>query len=418
LPNAVSALVHASVGIKISAVEAAFQPLRTQASALAKVLNPAAELHGFLPTIAPSVRPLLQVQEAGAASLLSKINAQQRTFNTDLLRIAEKHSLVNGLNISKTSSLVEAIQPPSSISRNLVRSLQVRSPLANLDITPQIRLMQPRPSFKLPDYGAVSSAMAPSWGNSLKPDAPLFDLGLSEFVAHSQTIFREAFGDLLGGWTQDLFGATRGFLRAVARMGLEAALRARQAVMSGDTSEVDCFITEWLELRATRVRREVVIDVLLSDEWLPTSLEPPSTEVVRLIKALAVDKNRTRRYRFIGETQIKGQRIQSLDRSVHLPSGGETPLAETVADPYGDPALVADLGWDDPLIAKVLAHLGPVERKIFLAHGQVNTWGDAAALAGRSEAEGESTRRKVRRFVQRHQQREQAARRLRGTQDR
>jgi len=58
-----------------------------------------------------------------------------------------------------------------------------------------------------------------------------------------------------------------------------------------------------------------------------------------------------------------------LDRSIYLPSGGEVPLAETVGDPYSDPAFMSDLGWEDPLIGKVLEHLAANEREIFLARG-------------------------------------------------
>jgi len=424
VPN-VEPLISPGVGIKVSTLEAAFKPLKLQTifdqafkplqaqSVLAKVLSPAADLQRFMPTLSPSVKNILNLQGACGTSVLGKINAQQRTFTSDVLKIAEKHSLVSGINIAKNSSLFAAIQPAPLISDTLMRSLRVQSPLANLDFAPQVRLIEQQANFKLPDYGAVLSVMPLSWGKSLIPDMTMFDFGETSLFANAQAIFQQSLGDLLGGWTRDLFESTRSMVRAFARIGLEAALRARHAVLSGDTAEVDYFIKEWLELRVTRLRREVVIEVLLSDEWVPASLEPPSTEVVRHIKALATDKNRSRKYRFIGGTQIKGQTIQSLDRSIYLPSGGEVPLAETVADPYSDPAFMSDLGWEDPLIGKVLEHLAANEREIFLAHGRVNTWPDAAALVGRSEQEGEATRRRVRGFVRMQQKRDQAAREFR-----
>jgi hypothetical protein len=276
----VKPLVGAGVGVKISALEAAFKPLKFQTmfeqafkpfqtqSLLAKVLNPAADLQRFMPALGPNVKSLLEidVRGAGVASVLGKINAQPGIM-TDLLKIAEKHSLVSGLNLAKNSQLLAGIQPRPLISDTLMRSLRTQSPLAKLDFSRQIWVLEQQTTLKLPDYGDAFSVMPSAWAKPLLPDMKMFDFGQTKLFANTHAIFQQSFADLLGSWTKDLFESTRIIVRAFARIGLEAALWARHAVMTGDTAEVDHFITDWLELRVTRVRREVVIEVLLSDEW-------------------------------------------------------------------------------------------------------------------------------------------------------
>ena len=203
------------------------------------------------------MKDILNLQGACGTSVLGKINAQQRTFTSDVLKIAEKHSLVSGINIAKNSSLFAAIQPAPLISDTLMRSLRVQSPLANLDFAPQVRLIEQQANFKLPDYGAVLSVMPLSWGKSLMPDMTMFNFGETSLFANAQAIFQQSLGDPLGGWTRDLFESTRSVVRAFARIGLEAALRARHAVLSGDTAEVDYFIKEWLEQEGEATRRRV-----------------------------------------------------------------------------------------------------------------------------------------------------------------
>ncbi|MCA1674612.1 MAG: hypothetical protein LC799_21285, partial [Actinobacteria bacterium] len=177
----------------------------------------------------------------------------------------------------------------------------------------------------------------------------------------------------------------------LARWALDAALRAKDAALHGRTCEVDEFVEDYLELPVNEWRREAVISVLLSDDWLDEDLSDPTVPVTVGIKKLA--RREARNHKFLGDTQIAGRTLDSLDRTIVLPGGASVMLGEVVpAQPGGHRF--------DGRLEQLMERLNPDERRILLAFSEDNgCWGDAALAAGATREAGEAVRKKCKRLA-------------------
>jgi hypothetical protein len=189
----------------------------------------------------------------------------------------------------------------------------------------------------------------------------------------------------------------------VASRAVRAALEARDAVVRGDGQSshevVAGYVSQWLGLNPTGAMVEAAGNALLQAPLDPHD-SSPDTDVVKRLRSATFRQRRA--WRPIGETWLRGRRVDALDRPLRLVADNE---ALTVADTAGaEDRYAADLdGWHGHRIARVLTQLRDDERDVAMmyAHDAVITWGDAARACGRPEAFGERVRRKLLRLGKR-----------------
>lgn len=194
------------------------------------------------------------------------------------------------------------------------------------------------------------------------------------------------------GFSFDSFG------RSLARIPLFAALRARRAALRGDLAAVREFIVNWLERQPTEPMVEATIDALLEDDWVPYDDDAVDLEVIEHLQRRA--GRYTRRHKMIGQTQIVGRSVDSLDRLVPVGRSGErVSLVTLTADPSTP---IADVDADSlgRRAQRALGHFKPEEQQVLLAWEPGMTWQEAAAAAGLTPEIAERVRRKRKRVAQ------------------
>lgn len=178
---------------------------------------------------------------------------------------------------------------------------------------------------------------------------------------------------------------------------LGAALRAQRAVLRGDLEAIVRFLREWLGFKKTPHTLVDAASAVLLEEgaWLPAGLAGDD-KLCPLIKKLTVREHRN--FRLIGDTQLVGRPVDSLDRKVRISEDEavRVPLVEVVPAP---PPPARDEDISDPRLVRIIGKLNERERKILRMKAlEGRTWGDAAVSSGATLAEGESLRRKVKRL--------------------
>jgi hypothetical protein len=203
--------------------------------------------------------------------------------------------------------------------------------------------------------------------------------------------------DILNTWSRgfpfDSFG------RSLARIPLFAALRVRRAALRGDLAAVREFIVNWLERQPTEPMVEATIDALLEDDWVPYDDDDAvDLEVIEHLQRLA--GRYTRRHKMIGQTQIVGRSVDSLDRLVPVGRSGErVSLVTLTADPS---TAIIDVDVDslERRAQRALGQFKPEEQQVLLAWEPGMTWQEAAAAAGLTPEVAERVRRKRKRVAQ------------------
>lgn len=179
--------------------------------------------------------------------------------------------------------------------------------------------------------------------------------------------------------------------------GLRTALRARRAVLCGDVAAVVRFLKEVLGFKWTPATLVDAASAVLLEEaaWLPGELEVDE-DVCPRIRQLTIREHRN--FRLIGETELCGRSVESLDRKVKLSqdeSSGVSLVDVVPAPPL--PAGVDDIS--DPRLVWLISRLTERERKILRMKAQEGrTWADAAVSCGEAPKAGEDLRRKVKRL--------------------
>lgn len=203
--------------------------------------------------------------------------------------------------------------------------------------------------------------------------------------------------EVLRGWSQaaEFANGFEQMGRTLARFPLFAALAARSAARRGDLPPVLTFIRTWLRRTPTQAVVEATITALLEPDWISDDdlvlVEPDA--VIEHLRSKTTDAY-TRAHKWIGQTQIAGRFVTSLDRPVRAASGDLVLLSDAVASRYTvEEQSHADV-VEDPRLRRALALLDPDERKVVLAWHEGITWAEAATEAGFPEAFGETVRRK------------------------
>ncbi len=209
--------------------------------------------------------------------------------------------------------------------------------------------------------------------------------------------------DMLNMWSRGFSFDSIG--RSLARIPLFAALRARRAALRGDLAAVREFIVNWLERQPTEPMVEATIDALLEDDWIPYDDDAMDLEIIPHLRQQA--GRYTRRHKMIGQTQIVGRSVDSLDQLVPAgPSGERVSLVTLTADPS---TVDVDVDVDSPQrrrAQRALSQFKPEEQQVLLAWEPGMTWQEAAAAAGLTAEVAERVRRKRKRVAQ------EAARRI------
>jgi hypothetical protein len=178
---------------------------------------------------------------------------------------------------------------------------------------------------------------------------------------------------------------------------LMAALRARRAVLRGDVEAIVRFLRQWLGFKRTPPTLvDAASSVLLEEAaWLPIGLEADEKLCPR-IRKLTIDEHRN--FRFIGDTQLVGRRVDALDRPVTIADepGANVTLVDVTPTPPPPPNM-DDIS--DPRLLWIINKLDERERRILRMKGEEKrTWADAAVPCGLAPADGENLRRKVKRL--------------------
>ena len=234
------------------------------------------------------------------------------------------------------------------------------------------------------------------WPNVQLPTMPLSNLvrmpetalatigaGVNHWMSVTQNLHR-----LLRSWKYVSLTETNSFLAFLARSGFMAALRARDAVVHGDTEAVAEFIANWLHLKPTPERIEAVSAALLEEGW--------ETEPSNVLKRIPILADRQRRaLRPVWETQLAERKIGMLTQPIG-PNGltlGDLAIEEHSAE---DIALKGAL---HPAIETVMDQLKPDELEVAQVYmlGDVD-WLEAAQEAGHPGEFGRRVNRKLKRL--------------------
>lgn len=177
---------------------------------------------------------------------------------------------------------------------------------------------------------------------------------------------------------------------------LRAALRARRAVLRGDLEAIARFLREWLGFKNTPPTLVDAASAVLLEEaaWLPADVDVDE-DVCPRIRKLTIREHRN--FRLIGDTELCGRSVDSLDREVMISRSEavSVPLVEVVPAPP-PPAGVDDIS--DPRLVSIIDRLTERERTILQVRAETRNWPDTAVMSGATRAEVENLRRKVKRL--------------------
>ncbi|MEV4708670.1 hypothetical protein [Actinoplanes sp. NPDC049316] len=253
-----------------------------------------------------------------------------------------------------------------------------------LDVDLVVRLTPPADTF--PGGGQTSRLlnMLKHWRNTAD----------GQPVTRVELTFTKPRHSLPARWWEDQTAQAAGW---VASRAVRAALEARDAVVRGDGQSshevVAGYVSQWLGFNPTGAMVEAAGNALLQAPLDPHD-RSPDTDVVKRLRSATFRERRA--WRPIGETWLRGRRVDALDRPLRVVTDNE---ALTVADTVGaEDQNAADLdGWRDHRIARVLTQLRDDERDVAMmyAHDAITTWGGAARACGQPEAFGERVRRKL-----------------------
>lgn len=183
-----------------------------------------------------------------------------------------------------------------------------------------------------------------------------------------------------------------------ARCAVRAAYLARDAVVHQDPelsrSVVARFAEKWLGLRPTDANIAATDNALLQAPL--DGLHPDGDHAV--VRQLRTDvRDQRRAWRFIGETQLCGRLVDSLDRPLAR-ADADGPLTVSDAVAGGIQPDLAE-GWNDARLPRIMARLRPDELQVTLAKAyQGLTWTAAAEACGMTAEFGERVRCKLKRL--------------------
>lgn len=182
-----------------------------------------------------------------------------------------------------------------------------------------------------------------------------------------------------------------------------AALEARAAIVNQpwerSRETVATFARNWLFRRPTDDLIDATGTALLYADL--DGFDPDDGDrIIAALRQAAKDQHNLARP--IGETQLCGTCVDSLDRPLRTMQDGEPVMSVgdtlTISDPID--ALIAGSqdGWYDNRISRVLSRLKPDEVRVALGYSRGGlTWAEAALACDLPESYGERVRRKLHR---------------------
>lgn len=171
-------------------------------------------------------------------------------------------------------------------------------------------------------------------------------------------------------------------------------MSAKKAVLRGDVDAVSWFLRHWLNFRRVPATLVDAASTVLLDEsaWMPAEDAPAVYDPRPRLRALTIAAHRN--HRLIGDTQLCGRRVWSLDESVPIGSGDvSVPRVELVASP---PPSCVEIS--DPRLIRLFGALSERERMILWAWLNEGSWAAAAESCGATRAEANNVRRRVKRL--------------------
>jgi hypothetical protein len=267
------------------------------------------------------------------------------------------------------------------------------SPLEGLfpkgpDLTRRFDHLFAMPDLMKPPWASAGSVFGPDFsaGSLAGLSSSLMDGVGGVFVDH-----RRWMDELLGSVAPSVvFGDTW-----LGRVALRVAVSAKQAVLRGDVDAVRWFVQHWLNFRRVPATLVDAASTVLLDEsaWMPAEDVRAGYDPCRLLRALTIAPHR--HHRMIGDTQLCGRRVWSLDEPVRIGSGDvSVPRVELVASP---PPPCDEIR--DPRLIRLFGALSERERMIVWAWINEGSWAAAAESCGATRAEANNVRRKVNRLV-------------------
>ena len=233
----------------------------------------------------------------------------------------------------------------------------------------------------LPDLSGIAVGIAPDF-SGIRAMLDSLPSAVSAFAEEHERIAM-----LFDGWRR-----LGGMGHQLAQHAYLAALEARDAVVAGDKAALERFVRRWLKVKN---RRKTTLDAaaaaLLEDSWL----DADDDEVIPVLNKL--HSTHIRYGKFLGDTEIEGSFILSLDQPGQRLDGDTGPLLDTIAARPGKNAGidVAELDRRDLQIAFTM--LDDDERKLALARSNTANWQQAAAVCGIDQGTCEKLRRSIRR---------------------
>jgi hypothetical protein len=180
----------------------------------------------------------------------------------------------------------------------------------------------------------------------------------------------------------------------LGRAALRLAVSAKQAVLRGDVDAVRWFVRHWLNFTCVPATLVDAASAVLLDEsaWMPAEDAAVGYDPRQRLRALTITAHRN--HRLIGNTQLCGRRVWSLDEPVPIGSGDvKVPRVELVPSP---PLPCDEI--TDPRLIRLLGELSERERRILWAWLNEGSWYAAAESCGATRAEANNVRRKVNRL--------------------
>jgi hypothetical protein len=200
----------------------------------------------------------------------------------------------------------------------------------------------------------------------------------------------------------------RQFVVGSARCAVRAAYRAREAVVRPNLANPAAsravlaeFTSTWFGLRPTDANVDAVGNALLQ---APLDGADPGGDHAAFRRLGTDVRRQLRAWRFAGDTQLRGRRVDSLDRPLRLgiDPGSALTVADTVAGGPGPDLLVGEssaAGWNDPRLPRVLNGLRSDEMNVAMRKVTEGlTWSAAAQACGRTAEFGERVRRRLKRL--------------------
>ncbi|WP_327034897.1 hypothetical protein [Micromonospora ureilytica] len=268
----------------------------------------------------------------------------------------------------------------------------------HLNVGDLLRQLTPAPEIQVLVVSHPSDDHLPPHGVSGAPVVDGIDLGkVTRLLKHWNSVSQRDTTPQIAFEVLPIELLTGHLAVGTARCAVRAAYQARQAVVQNPVASepiVARFAERWLGLRPTDTNIAATGNALLQ---APLDGAHPDGDHAAVRRLRSGVRDQRRAWRLIGETELRGRKVDSLDRTL-TNSGTDSPW--TVADTVAGGASVDTVdGWNDPRLHRVLARLKPDELQVTMSKVLDGlTWSAAALACGKTVEFGERVRCKLKRL--------------------